>query len=201
MIIHNFEQGSDEWYNIRLGKITASKIKDVLAKGQGKTRDMYMRELCSEILTGLKDDGYTNAAMDFGKETEENALNAYSLVTDLEVESVGFVEHESGRMGCSPDGLVGEDGLIEIKCPKTTTHIQTVIDDKVPTPYIKQMQFQLFITGKKWVDFVSFDPRLHVNKRIFIKRVERDEQMISLMKEECDRFIYELDELVKKMKG
>jgi len=197
MIIHNCQQGSDEWLALRLGKITASKFNAVLAKGQGKTRRAHMVQLAAEILTGEQQEGYSNGAMEWGTEQEPFAREYYESLNDCVVGQVGFVEL-SEWVGVSPDGLVGEDGLIEIKCPNSTTHITTILSDKFPSTYKPQIQGQLWVTGGKWCDFVSYDPRIK-NRPFFSVRVERDEAYIKELEIQVTIFTTELKEMIEKL--
>ena len=202
-MIELMEQGTDEWFAIRIGKVTASRVADVIAKtksGYSASRDDYMAQLVCERLTGQKGESFTNAAMQHGTETEPLARAAYEALRDVLVDEVGFVPHPSIQMaGASPDGLVGDDGLIEIKCPNTATHIDTLLSETVPTKYYTQMQFQLACTGREWCDFVSFDNRLPTELQLFVKRVSRDEMYIKLMEAEIVQFIAELDDKINKL--
>ena len=202
-MIEMMDQGSEEWFTIRIGKVTASRVADVLAKtksGYSASRDNYMAQLVCERLTKQKAEGFTNAAMQHGTETEPLARAAYEALKDVLVDEVGFVPHPTIQMaGASPDGLVGEDGLIECKCPQTNTHIETLLTQSVPTKYFTQMQFQLACTGRKWCDFVSFDNRLPEELQLFVKRVPRDDTYIKLMEAEIVQFIAELDDKINKL--
>ena len=202
-MIELMEQGSDAWFNIRIGKVTASRVADVLAKtktGYSTTRDNYMAQLVCERLTGQKGESFTNAAIQHGIETEAYARAAYEALRDVLVDEVGFVSHPTIEMsGASPDGLVGEDGLIEIKCPNTATHIETLLSESVPNKYYTQMQFQLACTGRKWCDFVSFDNRLLTELQVFVKRVPRDDVYIRLIEDEIVKFIGELDTKINQL--
>ena len=202
-MIEMIEQRSDQWFAARIGKVTASRVADVLAKtktGYSATRDNYMAQLVCERLTGEKGESFTNAAMQHGTDTEPLARAAYEALKDVLVDEVGFVPHPSIKMaGASPDGLVGDDGLIEIKCPNTATHIDTLLNQSVPTKYFTQMQFQMACTGREWCDFVSFDNRLPEELQLFVKRVPRDETYIKLMEAEIVQFIVELDEKIAKL--
>ena len=202
-MIELMEQGSDAWFNIRIGKVTASRVADVLAKtktGYSTTRDNYMAQLVCERLTGQKGESFTNAAMQHGTETEPLARAAYEARYDVLVDEVGFVSHPTIEMsGASPDGLVGEDGLIEIKCPNTATHIETLLSETVPNKYYTQMQFQLSCTGRKWCDFVSFDNRLPSELQMFVKRVPRDDVYIRLIEDEIVKFLGELDTKINQL--
>ena len=202
-MIELMEQGSDAWFNIRIGKVTASRVADVLAKtktGYSTTRDNYMAQLVCERLTGQKGESFTNAAMQHGTETEPLARAAYEARYDVLVDEVGFVSHPTIEMsGASPDGLVGEDGLIEIKCPNTATHIETLLSESVPNKYYTQMQFQLACTGRKWCDFLSFDNRLPTELQMFVKRVPRDDVYIRLIEDEIVKFLGELDTKINQL--
>lgn len=190
------EQRSEEWFAERLGKVTASRIADVTAKtktGWGAGRKNYMAELVAERLTGARSEGFTNAAMQWGTDMEPEARIAYEFYRDATVQDVGFVPHPTiAESGASPDGLVGEDGLVEIKCPSTATHIDTLLGNEIPEKYLLQMHFQMACTGRKWCDFVSYDPRMPESMRMFIKRIERDESVISAMEKVVVDFLNEV---------
>ena len=202
-MIETMDQGSDEWFAIRIGKVTASRVADILAKtksGYSTSRDNYMAQLVCERLTNQKAESFTNAAMQHGTETEPLARAAYEALKDVLVDEVGFVPHPSIKMaGASPDGLVGDDGLIEIKCPNTATHIDTLLSESVPTKYFTQMQFQMACTGREWCDFVSFDNRLPEELQLFVKRVPRDDVYIRLIEAEIIQFLAELDDKINKL--
>jgi putative phage-type endonuclease len=202
-MIEMMDQGSEEWFTIRIGKVTASRVADVIAKtktGYSASRDNYMAQLVCERLTGQKGESFTNAAMQHGTDTEPLARAAYEALKDVLVDEVGFVPHPTIEMaGASPDGMVGEDGLIEIKCPNTATHIDTLLSQTVPGKYNTQMQFQMACTGRKWCDFVSFDNRLPEELQLFVMRVPRDEVFIRLIESEIVQFIAELDDKINKL--
>ena len=192
------EQRTDEWFAARLGKVTASKVSDVMSKGMG--RETYMTYLIAEVLTTERASSFTNTAMEWGTATEPYARQAYEALNNLWVEEIGFVQHPTiERAGASPDGLVGDDGLIEIKCPNTATHLDTLIDKTVPKKYINQMQFQMACTGRKWCDFVSFDNRLPEDLQIFVLRVERDDKHIAEMEIAITKFLAEMQEKIDKL--
>jgi putative phage-type endonuclease len=197
IMIEMIEQRSDAWFEARIGKVTASRVADVLAKtktGYSATRDNYMAQLVCERLTGEKGESFNNAAMQHGTDTEPLARAAYESLKDVLVDEVGFVPHPKILMaGASPDGLVGDDGLLEIKCPNTATHIETLLSQIVPGKYNTQMQFQMACTERSWCDFVSFDNRLPQDLQMFVKRVPRDNMYIRLMEEEIVKFLNELD--------
>ena len=196
-MIEMIEQRSDQWFAARIGKVTASRVADVLAKtktGYSASRDNYMAQLVCERLTGEKGESFTNAAMQHGTDTEPLARAAYESLKDVLVDEVGFVPHPSIIMaGASPDGLVGDNGLLEIKCPNTATHIDTLLSQTVPGKYNTQMQFQMACTDREWCDFVSFDNRLPEELQLFVKRVPRDNMYIRLMEDEIVKFLNELD--------
>ena len=193
----DMEQGSPEWFAARCGKVTASRVADVIAKtktGWGASRKNYLAELVAERFTGTTAQGFTNAAMQWGTDTEPQARAAYEFFRDADVDQVGFVDHPSIVMsGASPDGLVGADGLIEIKCPNTATHIDTLLEGSFATKYVTQMHWQMACTGRQWCDFVSFDPRLPEDLRLFVTRIERDEIRIGELEEMVSEFLAELD--------
>lgn len=190
-------QGSAEWHAARLGKVTASRVADVMARtktGWGASRKNYMAELIAERLTGTAAEGFTNQAMQWGIDTESQARAAYSFFRDAEVVEVGFIDHPVIAMtGASPDGQIGTDGLLELKCPNTATHIDTLLSGAVPDKYILQMQWQLACTGRAWCDFASFDPRMPQNLRLFAKRVDRDGPRIKEIESAVLAFLTELD--------
>ena len=194
------EQRSDEWFAARLGKVTASRVADVIAKtktGPSASRENYATQLVLERLTNKQADSYTNAAMQWGTETEPMARQAYELKRGLFVNETGFVDHPTIEMsGASPDGLVGTDGLIEVKCPNSATHMETMLTQKVPPKYIPQMMWQMACTGRNWCDFVSYDPRFPENLQIFIERVTYDPTYVRMLELEITQF---LDEVTKKV--
>jgi len=157
------EQGSIEWFQERAGKATASRFKDIIAtikSGEAAVRRNYKAQLVVERLTGVAQETYTNAAMQYGTETEPLARIAYEFRTDNKVSEVGFIQHKELLAGCSPDGLIGTDGGVEIKCPfQSAVHIETLLNG-MPKEHMAQIQGTLWITGRSWWDFVSFDPRL-----------------------------------------
>lgn len=196
-------QGSVEWLAVRAGKVTASRVADVVAKtktGWGASRANYMAELIAERLTGEPAERFTNAAMKWGTEQEPDARIAYEFRVDAEVVQVGFVPHPTIAMtGASPDGLVGDEGLVEIKCPNTATHIDTLISQTLPGKYVTQMMWQMACTGRQWCDFVSFDPRMPEHMRIFVKRVHRDDALIAALEKDVAGFLSELDGKVAEL--
>ena len=198
------EQQTEEWFSARLGKVTASRVADVIAKtktGYSASRDNYMAQLICERLTGQQGESFTNAAMTHGTETEPLARSAYENRRSLLVKEVGFINHPRIEMsGASPDGLVADDGLVEIKCPNTATHIDTLLSQKVPTKYITQMQWQMLCCQRKWCDFVSFDNRLPENLQLFIQEVEFDPEYCAMLEKEVSQFLAELDSKVAKLK-
>jgi putative phage-type endonuclease len=202
-MIETMEQYSPEWWAARLGNVTASRVADVIAKtksGYSASRDNYMAQLICERMTNTVAESYTNAAMQWGTETEPLARAAYESLADVLVDEVGYIAHPTiERAGASPDGLIGLFGLLEIKCPNTATHIDTLISEQVPTKYITQMQWQMSCTGRIWADFVSFDPRLPSGLQMFVKRVEFDAEYVAMLKEEVIKFLAELDAKISKL--
>lgn len=193
----NLVQRSDDWFTIRLGKVTASRIADVTAKtktGWGAGRANYKAQLIAERLTGQRQDSFTNAAMQWGVDTEEAARVAYAFLHGQTVLEEAFVHHPVIAMsGASPDGLVGECGLVEIKCPNTATHIETLKGATIPAKYVGQMQWQMACTGRDWCDFVSFDPRMPEEMQLFVKRLDRDDAMIAELEAAVTDFLAEVD--------
>ena len=198
------EQRTEEWFAARLGKVTASRVADVLAKiksGESASRKNYKMELVVQRLTGKVGESFNKAAMEWGTEQEPFARMAYEAHTGTFVKEEGFVDHPTIEgFGCSPDGIVGE-GLIEIKCPNTANHIETVLENKAPSKYIPQMQAQMACTGAKWCDFVSFDPRVPEDLQLLVVRVERDQEYIDSMEVEVKQFLSEVLDLFNQLKA
>lgn len=198
------EQGPPEWHAARLGKVTASRVSDVIAKtrsGWGASRKNYAAELVAERLTGNAAERFTNAAMQWGIDTEPQAVAAYEFYEGQGVSRVGFVDHPSIAMcGASPDGLVGADGLVEVKCPNTATHIDTLLNGTVPDKYVVQMQWQMACTERYWCDFVSFDPRLPEDLRLYVERLHRDDDRVAELSELIAAFLAEVDATIAALR-
>jgi putative phage-type endonuclease len=199
------EQRSPEWFSARAGKVTASRIADMLATtrtGWGASRKNYAAQLVAERLTGVVEPSYCNAAMQHGIDTEPLAREAYCQHMLCAVEEIAFVEHPTIAMsGASPDGLVGADGMVEIKCPGTATHIDTLLGGAVPDKYRLQMLWQMACTGRQYCDFVSFDPRLPETMRLFVQRVPRDDAAIAELEREVRVFLAEVDDTVAQLRA
>lgn len=189
------EQRTDEWYAARLGRATASNFGKVLAKiktGEAADRRNYRAQLVIERLTGNRQESYSNAAMQWGTEQEPFARIAYMADRGVDVQEVGFIQHETLMAGCSPDGLIGADGLIEIKCPVSATHIETLKTQHMPLEHMPQVQGQMWIAGREWCDFVSYDPRMPEKLQMFVQRIPRDDQYIKALAFEVERFLEEV---------
>lgn len=196
------EQRSEEWFQARLGKVTASRVADVLAKiksGESASRRNYKIQLVSERLTGEKQETYINQAMQDGIDREFYAREKY-VQQHGKVEEVGFIQHPTLEAGASPDGLVGDDGLIEIKCPLGTTHTETLMTQEVPSKYMPQIQFQLLVTGRKWCDFVSFNPMFPEHLQLFVRRVFADKEYQAELEVEVSKFLDEVNDIINKLK-
>ena len=196
------EQRSEEWFKARLGKVTASRVADILAKiksGESASRRNYKIQLVSERLTGEKQETYINQAMQDGIDREFYARERY-VQQFGEVEEVGFIQHPTLEAGASPDGMVGEDGIIEIKCPMGTTHTETLMSQDVPSKYMPQIQFQLLCTGRKWCDFVSYNPMFPEHLQVFVKRVEADADYQKELEVEVKQFLSEVDDVINRLK-
>lgn len=197
------EQRSPEWYASRAGKATASRIADVIAKtksGYSTSRANYAAQLVCERLTGVVEESYNNAAMQWGTEKEPEARRLYEFMRDVTADEVALVDHPHIAMSAaSPDGLINDDGLIEIKCPNTATHIEYLLSKEVPSKYKPQMAWQMACTGRQWCDFVSYDPRLPANLQLFVVRYERDERYIAELEAEVKAFLAEVSETVKRL--
>lgn len=198
-------QGTPEWHAVRLGKVTASRMADVVGRtktGYGAGRKNYMAELVAERLTGTRSESFTNAAMQWGTDQEPEARIAYEFYLDSTVEQVGFLPHPTiGDTGASPDGLVAADGMVEIKCPNTATHIETLLGGAVPEKYYLQMQWQLACSGRQWCDFASFDPRLPESMSLYVQRIPRDDARIAELETEVVGFLAELRDTVDRLRS
>lgn len=197
------EQKSPEWFAARLGKATGSRIAEIVAKtksGDSASRGNYMAQLVIERLTNKQEESYSNDFMDWGNLQEPFARAAYEAATNVLVDEVGMITHPRIEMsGASPDGLVGDDGLVEIKCPKTATHIETLLSKTVPGKYNIQMQWQMACTDRSWCDFVSFDPRMPDGLQMFLKRVHRDDALIKTLENEVIKFLKEVDAKLEQL--
>jgi putative phage-type endonuclease len=199
----DIEQRSAAWIEIRLGKVTASRVADIVARtktGYSTSRANYLAELLCERMSGQQYDSYVSPAMQWGTDQEPEARLAYEFRTDAAIEEVGFIPHPAIEMsGASPDALVGDEGLAEIKCPNTSTHIETLLTGVIPSRYETQMLWQMACTGRAWCDFASFDPRLPEEMRLFVKRFHRDDARIAELEEEVRTFLFELDTTVRRL--
>lgn len=194
MIIHDVPQGEDEWRALRVGKITASRFSDALAGGEGKSRDLYMRQLAGEIITGDPMETFQSEAMRHGTAVEDEARKLYSMVTDQDVQKVGFIS--DGRLGCSPDGLIGSDGMVEIKRQAPHLLIERIRTGKGST-HDAQCQGNMMVANRKWLDLVVYYPRMP----LWRKRIKRDENHIYRLKLGLDTFIEDLDQLVAQIRA
>lgn len=204
-LMKDLEQGSPEWLAARVGRVTASRIADVMAKGKGgeaQTRLNYKWQLVAEVMTGQsQEDRFFSQAMAWGVEQEPFARAAYEIQTGGLVENVGLVAHPSiPRCAASPDGLVGLDGLLEIKCPKTPTHLEYMEKGAIPGHYQLQMLWQMACTGRQWVDFATFDPRLPEELQLFVMRFPRDQTRIDAIESEVQKFWNEIDEIIETLR-
>lgn len=195
------EQGTEEWHLERLGKVTASKISDVMMKPTTAGYQNYLSQLACERLTGKPTEVHVSYAMQHGTDTEPQARAVYEMKTGVDVVQVGFIDHPSIAMsGASPDGEVGPNGLVEIKCPQPTEHIRTLTGGAIKKQYVSQMQWQMACTGREWCDFVSFCPSLPDDLEVHIQRVKRDDQVILEMERAVDLFCGEVSNLIEKLK-
>jgi len=199
----DIEQGTPEWFAQRCGKATASRISDIVAKtktGYSTSRANYMAQLVVERMTNQVGESYSNAAMEWGVENEPFARAAYEVKTGNTVDQVGAIDHPRIAMSAaSPDGLIGDDGCLEIKCPNTATHIDTILGDEPAKKYYDQMQWQMACANRSWCDFVSFDPRMPAHLQLLVKRIERNELYIAELEKEVVQFLVEVDDKVKKL--
>ena len=196
-------QGSPEWFLQRLGKVTASRVADVIAKtktGISASRESYCVELALERLTGQRQESFTNGAMQWGTDTEPKARAAYEAKTGAMVEEVAMISHPAIDLcGASPDGLIDADGLIEIKCPNSATHAKTLLSGKPDNKYITQMMWQMACTGRQWCDFVSFDPRFPEHLQLFITRIPKDAEVVAELEKQVTEFLQEVAATVEKL--
>ena len=196
-------QGTPEWRLERAGNATASCFDKVTAKikvGEATTRIKYRLQLATERLTGNPVDGYQNAVMLRGIETQPEATMAYEALRGVLVEEVGFVSHPSIQgCGASPDGLVGDEGMVEIKCPESTTHLTSMEAGGLPSEHVAQVQGQMAVCGRKWVDFVSYDPRFPSGLQLFVVRVPRDDAYIAELEKEIRVFLAGVDAMVERL--
>ena len=197
MKIIDVPQGSPEWFSARLGLPTASNFSQIVtAKGDSsKQREKYLYKLAGEIVSGEATETYQSAAMERGIIMEEEARAMYALITGENVTQVGFCIADNGKYGCSPDGLVGDSGGLEIKCPLAHTHVSYLLKNKLPVEYLQQVQGSMLVTGRKWWDFMSYYPGI----RPLILRIERDEDFIESLENELEAFCGQLAEVVKKI--
>jgi putative phage-type endonuclease len=197
-------QGSDEWFNVRLGKVTASRVVDVIAtvkSGEATSRRNYRIQLVCERLTGLKEETYTNHHMERGVRLEPIARALYEAQNDVFVTEIGFIHHPTIEMaGASPDGML-PDGQIEIKCPTAANHIETILGGGSPSKYYPQMQFQMSCTGHQWCDFISYCPDVGDDLALYVCRVPRDDAYIAEMEAAIMAFLDEVNNLYNQLKG
>ena len=192
------DQGTDEWFAARLGKVTASRLSDVMMKKTTAGYQNYKAQLKAERFTNTPPESFSSAAMQWGTDQEPNARAAYSFLHSVEVEQIGFVDHPAlAWAGASPDGLVGDSGLVEIKCPNTATHFATLEGGNIPSKYNYQMQWQMACTERQWCDFASYDPRLPIEMQLHVVRVERDDKLIAELEEKTAAFLAEVAESVE----
>lgn len=197
MKIHNFEQRTDEWYAIRKGKMTASNADTIIANGKGL--ETYIYNLMAEYYSSAEKENYINADMQRGIDLEPEARLEFEFYTGLDVQEVGFVEYNE-FIGVSPDGLIGNDGLIEIKCPNDSIYFKLLLSNNIKPEYIAQMQMQMYITDRHYCYFVSYNPNFE--KSLYIKKITRDEEMIDKLKKGLERgtqLIKEIKENFRKV--
>jgi len=200
------EQRSEEWYAERAGKVTASRISDILAKrksgGFSSMRENYKAQLANERWTGEPaEEMFQSKDMLRGAELEPQAVAVYEFYRNVDVAKIGFINHPSIPFaGCSPDGLVGDDGMIEVKCPNLNTHINTLMTREIDATYLNQMDFQMACSGRQWVDFVSYHPAVPEKARLFVKRIERNDERIAYIEREVQIFNGEVERLANRLK-
>jgi putative phage-type endonuclease len=198
------EQRTDAWREVRLGKATASRIADIVGRtktgGYASGRANYKAQLVRERLLGVPEETFTNAAMQWGIDKEPEARRAYEFHADCDVTEVGFIDHPKLAMaGCSPDGLIGTDGMVELKCPIPATHQDILLGKAFPDKYVKQALWQMACTGRQYCDLVSYDPRWPEAMRLFVQRIERDEDAITSLELEVALFLKEVGDTVDEL--
>ena len=197
MKIYNFEQRTEDWYNIRKGKMTASNAETIIANGKGL--ETYIYNLMAEYYSSAEKESYINADMQRGIDLEPEARLEFEFYTDLDVQEVGFIEYND-FIGVSPDGLIGDDGLIEIKCPNDSIYFKLLLSNNIKPEYIAQMQMQMYVTDRQYCYFVSYNPNFE--KSLYIKKINRDEEMIDKLKKGLERgtqLIKEIKENFRKV--
>lgn len=198
-------QGTEEWRHARCGSVGASSIHEMVARtksGYGASRANLMARLIAERLTGIPQDAYINASMQWGVEHEAEARSAYSFYYDADVVEVGLIRHPTiAGSHCSPDGLIGDDGGLEIKAPNTSTHINTLLTKSFDERYVLQCQWSMACTGRKWWDLCSYDPRMPESMLLFIKRIERDDKVIAQLEQDVELFLREIDTKVAALRS
>ncbi|MFZ4697981.1 MAG: lambda exonuclease family protein [Phycisphaerales bacterium] len=204
MILETADQRTDDWYAARCGKATASRFKDAIAAlksgAPAQAQRDYLTELVVERLTQQPIQRFQNAAMTWGTEQEPAARAAYERVTGISVEETGFIAHDTLMAGCSPDGLVDWDGLVEIKCPwNTAVHIETLLNG-MPDEHIPQVQGQMWITGRQWCDFVSYDPRMPAELQLHVQRINRDPAYVADLERRVTEFLAEVGTQVEALR-
>ena len=204
MRIVDVEQGSDNWLAIRLGLISASRFKDIMTNGRGSglsvTANSYMRSLIAEVLTNQQAE-ISGKALEWGSYHESLAIDEYVFETGNTVESIGICLSDDRCIGASPDGFVGDDGMIEVKCPyNSTNHINTVIDG-MPKDHMAQIQGNLWVNGRQWCDFISFDTRVEHESRLYVERILRDDKYIADLENKASEFLLEMKRALKQSFG
>lgn len=207
MILVNVEQGSEEWLRLRLGLVSASRFKDIMTNPRSKTElfsstaKSYMLELIAEIVTGEQKE-VSGKALEWGSNNEKNAQIEYAFKQGVTVDEIGICLTDDRQIGASPDGFIGDLGGIEIKCPyNSANHISTVIAGEMPKEHMAQVQGNLWVNGREWFDFVSYDPRIDGKGRIFITRIKRDEEYIAKLQEKLTVFLIEMKRILKESFG
>lgn len=196
-------QRSPEWFQSRCGSLGASSVYEVVAKtksGWSSSRANCEARLIIERITRVPQDGYVNAAMQHGIDTEEQARAFYSFITDNEVEEVGLIKHPNiAWTHASPDGLIGDDGIVELKCPQPAAHLALLTGEPIPSKYLTQVGWQMACTGRQWADFVSYSPAFPENMRMFSKRIERDDKAIGELERLVEDFLAEVDAKIEAL--
>jgi putative phage-type endonuclease len=198
------EQGSEAWKLLKVGKVSASRMAELLAKTKtgafAASRAKYMAQLLCERMTGEPTEFFTSQAMQRGTEIEPVARAAYEAENLTSVEQVAWVEHPTIPMaGCSPDGFVGEHGLVEIKCKEIHNHLDSILNDRIDPDHQAQMMWQMCVTGRQWCDYVCFDDRAPEGLQLFVKRLHRDEEKIKQMEDEVRTFLKDLENMIQKL--
>lgn len=201
MTIIDVPQRSPEWFAARLGRLTASRASDMLAIGKAGRKNLTAQLVCERLTGQPQEDAFVSAAMQRGMDCEPQAFAAYEAVTGNVARTVGFIQHDALLVGCSPDGLVDDDGVLELKCPNSATHLEYLKARTVPDKYLPQLLHTLWVTERAYCDFVSFDDRFPSALQVFHVRMTRDDKAIAIYAKAAQAFLQDVDNEVLSLLG